>query len=44
MTCNVIALRTGSSTVLPLACEAEVSCTLSAYVVVAEVVVERLGV
>ena len=44
MTCNMVALRAGRSTVLPSAGEAEIVSALPADVVIAEMVVESLGV
>lgn len=44
MTCDVVSLCAGGVAVLPHAGEAEVACALAADVVVAEMVVKRLGV
>lgn len=44
MACDMISFCTSSSAVFPLASEAEVVCALSAYVVIAEMIVEGLWV
>jgi hypothetical protein len=44
MTSNMVALCAGCSAVLPFAGEAEIVCALPANVVVAEMMVESLGV
>ena len=44
MTGNVIALSTGGPAVLPLAGQTEVAGALPANVVIAEVIVESLGI
>lgn len=44
MTCNVVTLCAGCSAVLPFAGEAEIVCAFPADVVVAEMMIESLGV